>query len=193
MDSSLISVPSNLRFEVDDMEEEWLYSRPFDYIHSRFINGCIADWEIMIRKAFKNLRPGGWYEIREAAFPLTSDDGTLTQDMPLGQFGSLVTEAAEKFGRPFIQVPSLKEVLVRVGFEDVQLNSYKWPTNAWPEDDHHKRIGEWNLHNFADGVTSMAMAPLTRAHNWSKEKVTVWLIGVRKDLRDMTIHAYVPV
>ncbi|OHW95452.1 methyltransferase domain-containing protein [Colletotrichum incanum] len=186
-------VPPNVRFEVDDIEEEWLYSRSFDYVHSRFINACISDWEKMIRKAYKSLQPGGWYEIQEAAFPLTSDDGTLTPDMPLGQFGSLITEAAEIFGRPFVNIPSLKEVLLKVGFEDVQLNSYKWPTNTWPKDDHYKRIGEWNLHNFADGVTSMAMAPLTRVHNWTKEEVTVWLIGVRKNLRDKSIHAYVPV
>ncbi|GKT42088.1 putative methyltransferase tdiE [Colletotrichum spaethianum] len=189
----LVSVPPNVRFEVDDMEEEWLYSRPFDYIHSRFINASIADWEKLIRKAYKNLEPGGWYEIQEAAFPIVCDDGTLTPDMPLSRLGSLVTEAAEMFGRPFIEVPSLKKVLLEVGFEDVQLNSYKWPTNTWPKDDHHKRIGEWNLHNFADAAASVAMAPLTRAHNWTKEEVMVFLIGVRKNLRDRNIHAYFPV
>ncbi|KAK6227004.1 hypothetical protein QIS74_00559 [Colletotrichum tabaci] len=28
------TAPPNVTFEVDDLEEDWLYSRPFDYIHS---------------------------------------------------------------------------------------------------------------------------------------------------------------
>lgn len=47
------SVPPNVRFEVDDVEEDWLYSRPFDYIHLRFMNGSLVNWKKLITKAYK--------------------------------------------------------------------------------------------------------------------------------------------
>lgn len=46
-------MPPNVKFEVDDVEEDWLYSRPFDYIHLRFMNGSLADWKKIITKAYE--------------------------------------------------------------------------------------------------------------------------------------------
>lgn len=46
------SNPPNVRFEVDDLEEPWTYGM-FDYIHSRMMNGCIANWDAYARKCFE--------------------------------------------------------------------------------------------------------------------------------------------
>lgn len=46
-------VPPNVQFEVDDIEEPWLYSRPFDFIHSRFCAGCLADWPKLVRQTYQ--------------------------------------------------------------------------------------------------------------------------------------------
>lgn len=43
----------NVIFEVDDLEDEWVFSRPFDYIHSRMMSGSIADWEAYLRNCFE--------------------------------------------------------------------------------------------------------------------------------------------
>lgn len=53
-------VPPNLQFEIDDCEEEWMYSHPFDFIHIRGMGGSIADWPGLLRRAYENLAPGGW-------------------------------------------------------------------------------------------------------------------------------------
>ena len=37
-------MPPNVQFEVDDVEKEWTYSSPFDYIHCRFMSVAIRDW-----------------------------------------------------------------------------------------------------------------------------------------------------
>ncbi|KAE9574439.1 hypothetical protein CGMCC3_g9700 [Colletotrichum fructicola] len=50
-------VPPNVRFEIDDLDEEWTYSQPFDYIHTRGMNSCIADWRVFLTKVFDNLTP----------------------------------------------------------------------------------------------------------------------------------------
>lgn len=50
----MIRVPENVRFEIDDVESDWLYkSNSFDYIHSRYMIGAIEDWKAMIRRAYK--------------------------------------------------------------------------------------------------------------------------------------------
>ncbi|KAK1979115.1 S-adenosyl-L-methionine-dependent methyltransferase [Colletotrichum cereale] len=186
-------VPPNLKFEVDDIEEDWLYSRQFDYIHSRFMNGSFADWKKFVTQAYEKLVPGGYLELQEGDFTFESDDGTLTSEQPLSEFGRLIREAAGKFGRPFVHCPELKSHLLDVGFEDVVIKKFKWPSNPWPKDPYYRRIGEWNYHNFVDAAEAMALAPLTRGHGWTKEEVQVFLIGVRKDMRDTRIHSYMPV
>ena len=45
--------PPNVRFEVDDIEAEWAYDAPFDYIHSRYMLCSIADWPKYMSQAFK--------------------------------------------------------------------------------------------------------------------------------------------
>ena len=47
------SVPPNVRFIVDDIDEEWNYADSFDYIHSRMMALSIKDWEEYIRKIFE--------------------------------------------------------------------------------------------------------------------------------------------
>lgn len=47
------SVPPNLKFEIDDLEEDWTWSRPFSYIHSRVMTGAVNDWDIYLRKIYK--------------------------------------------------------------------------------------------------------------------------------------------
>lgn len=46
-------MPPNVRFEIDDLDEEWTYSQPFDYIHTRGMNSCIADWRVFLTKVFE--------------------------------------------------------------------------------------------------------------------------------------------
>jgi len=48
--------PSNLTFEVDDVEENWVYPEGhFNYIHMRSLSGSIADWENVLKNAYKYL------------------------------------------------------------------------------------------------------------------------------------------
>ncbi|WQF87750.1 Putative S-adenosyl-L-methionine-dependent methyltransferase superfamily [Colletotrichum destructivum] len=45
--------PPNVRFVIDDVEESWTYSKPFDYIHSRMMNSNIGDWNAYIKQCFE--------------------------------------------------------------------------------------------------------------------------------------------
>ncbi|KAF4855884.1 putative urea carboxylase [Colletotrichum siamense] len=186
-------VPQNVRFEIDDLDEEWTYSQPFDYIHTRGMNSCIADWRVFLTKVFDNLTPGGYFELQELEVFPRSDDGTLTPECQLSQCMKYVHEAFEIFGRSFQQIPDLVRVMEDVGFVDVKMALFKWPSNTWPKDPKYKELGDWNNENINNGFVAITMAPFTRALGWTKEEVHVFLPGVRKDLNDKSIHAYWPV
>ncbi|KAI8299188.1 putative urea carboxylase [Colletotrichum sp. SAR11_59] len=180
-------------FEIDDLDEEWTYSQPFDYIHTRGMNSCIADWKVFLTKVFDNLTPGGYFELQELEVFPRSDDGTLTPECQLSQCMKYVHEAFEIFGRSFQGIPDLVRVMEDVGFVDVKMSLFKWPSNTWPKDPKYKELGDWNNENINNGFVAITMAPFTRALGWTKEEVHVFLPGVRKDLNDKSIHAYWPV
>lgn len=42
-------VPANVKFEVDDVESEWLHEEKFSYIFSRYMAASIFDWPKLLR------------------------------------------------------------------------------------------------------------------------------------------------
>ncbi|KAF6832625.1 hypothetical protein CPLU01_06021 [Colletotrichum plurivorum] len=185
-------VPPNVRFEIDDLEEEWIWSQPFDYIHSRMMNSSVGDWKTYAKNAFDNLTPGGFFEINEIGLFPRSDDGTLPPDSSLSKCIDLMYEASIIFGRPYQEPTELVAILESVGFLDVQLSLFKWPSNTWPKNHKYKELGLWNNANLTSGFEALSMGPLTRAHGWTREEVQVLLVDVRKDLSNQNIHAYWP-
>ncbi|KAK1452037.1 methyltransferase domain-containing protein [Colletotrichum melonis] len=216
-------VPPNVKFEIDDVEEEWTWSRPFDYIHSRVMTGSISDWDLYLRRCYEyveflsyvilnvlstrddkvieceltrchssNLTPGGWVELQELDIFTTSDDGTLKADSATRRWSTLLTEATEKLGRPYIDPKDLVHNVTNAGFVDVSITTYKWPLNDWPKDEKYKQIGRLHYENSTTGLEGFTMAALTRALDWSPEEVTVFLMEVRNEVKNRTIHGYTP-
>ncbi|KAF5512185.1 Secondary metabolism regulator LAE1 [Colletotrichum aenigma] len=185
-------VPPNVRFEVDDIEDEWTFSQPFQYIHSRFMTSSIGDWRLFLQRCYDNLEPGGYVELQETAIFAKSDDDTLKPEHALSKWAEYLMEASIKLGAAWVDTPELRQLMVDIGFEDVALSTYKWPTNAWPKDPHFKELGMWNNENFMTGMEAITMAPMTRALEWLPEEVRVFLIDVRKEGNDRNIHAYWP-
>ncbi|KAK1856351.1 methyltransferase domain-containing protein [Colletotrichum chrysophilum] len=185
-------VPPNVKFEVDDIEDEWTYSRPFEYIHSRLMTSSLSDWPVFLRRCFDNLEPGGYLELKETDIIPRSDDDTLNPAHALMKWANLLLEASIKLGRPYMEIPNLKQLMIEAEFEDVTMHVYKWPTNGWPKDPRYREIGLWNYENTMMGLEGYTMAPLTRALDWMPAEVDVFLIDVRKDLKDRSIHAYWP-
>lgn len=51
--TSICRVPPNCRFEIDDVEKDWTWSRPFDFIFSRMMTGSFANMPTMVGKVFE--------------------------------------------------------------------------------------------------------------------------------------------
>lgn len=47
------SVPPNVSFFVDDVEEEWTYTSPFDFIYLRAMTGSIRNWPKLFSQAYQ--------------------------------------------------------------------------------------------------------------------------------------------
>jgi hypothetical protein len=51
-------VPPNVRFEIDDFTEPWLFKKDhFDFIHVRSLYGCVADWSTFYKEALEYEQP----------------------------------------------------------------------------------------------------------------------------------------
>ncbi|KAJ0161175.1 hypothetical protein CTA2_6647 [Colletotrichum tanaceti] len=187
-----LSPPQAELFEIDDVEQPWTYSRPFDYIHIRGMTSSVSDWHAFFTQAYKGLTPGGYIELFEGHARTQSDDGTLTPDHAFWQCSDKLYECCKILGRPFAHVPDLVPILSEVGFVDVKIVPYKWPVGPWAKDPHYKELGEWALANAFAGLEAWTMAAFTRALDWTSAEVQVFLMEVRKDLRNRNIHHYTP-
>ncbi|TEA15067.1 Secondary metabolism regulator laeA [Colletotrichum sidae] len=183
-------VPYNCQFEVDDLEKEWTWSKPFDFIFARNMIGSFRDWDQIAAQAFDSLEPGGYFEIHDNLYPLESDDGTLTRDHALYQWSAFLTEALQKMGRPLTIAPYLAQVLEDAGFADITVTRRKMPVSPWSKDPKLHEISTWTQAAFLPGIEGIAMAAFTRVLGWKPAEVLVFCAHVRRDAKDLRIHAY---
>ncbi|KPM36931.1 hypothetical protein AK830_g9631 [Neonectria ditissima] len=184
-------VPPNCKFEIDDLEKEWTWKVPFDYVFSRMMTGSFASPKAMAERVFENLAPGGWYEIQDIQLPVLCDDGTLDPETSsLVKWQKGLIEGSKAVGRPLGVTDENKGLLEQAGFINVHETVYRWPTNSWPKDRKLKELGRWNLANFDAGLEGVSLALFTRVLSWSKEEVLALCSEVRKELRNPKVHGY---
>ncbi|KAF4456668.1 hypothetical protein F53441_1224 [Fusarium austroafricanum] len=186
-------VPPNCIFEIGDLEKEWTWTEPFDFIFSRLVTGSFADIERFIQKSYDNLEPGGYLEMQDLTYPITCDDGTLPSDRELLRSGKLSIEASAKAGRAINLAPKYKSFLEKACFTEAVDKQSKWPMNEWPKDKHYKELGKRSHANINSGLEGLTLGLFTRFLGWSADEVRVFCSAMRKQLRDRSIHAYIPV
>ncbi|OAL18207.1 hypothetical protein AYO22_10785 [Fonsecaea multimorphosa] len=135
-------VPPNVRFEVMDVGQQWVFSYQFDFIFSRFMTGAIADWRQFIRQCYNNLAPGAMLEVQDISFHLACRDGTLPPDSALARWAAYMLEASKQLGCPLDSVESVRGIMVETGFVDVVETPYIWPMSPWKKDAKLKKIGK---------------------------------------------------
>lgn len=133
-------VPTNLHYQVDDLEDTWEFGDNFDFIYSRMMTASFANWPRFFKQAYDNLNPGGWLELADIC-PVTSDDGTLEDDMPMAKWVTQLLDGTRMIGRPFDGAMKYKEQMEAQGFQNVTQLVYKWPQNRWPKNRRLKELG----------------------------------------------------
>ncbi|KAH6987061.1 S-adenosyl-L-methionine-dependent methyltransferase [Ilyonectria destructans] len=183
-------VPPNCTFEVDDVEKDWTWTKPFDYIFVRLMAGSFADWDRFTRQCWDSLEPGGWIEVIDPTFPARCDDGTLDADSPLNKWDELTVKGAANLGRRFDEGVNHEARLKAQGFVNIQRLVFKWPTNTWPKDPKYKEIGLWTLANIEGNLEIISSVLLAHGLGMSREEILVFLTDVRAEMRNRKVHAY---
>jgi len=183
------SVPANCRFEVDDAEDVWVFNDKFDYIHSRFMIAAFSDWPKVFRSCYDNLNPGGWVEFQEYYVEFQCIDDTLS-GTALERWNNLILEATGKLRRNGRAAAKFRSQLLAAGFVDVVERKFALPGNAWAKGEREKMLGLMQMTNILDGLQGMSLQLFTRVLGWNAEAVELFLVDVRKDLRNRDIHFY---
>ncbi|PKS08174.1 hypothetical protein jhhlp_005450 [Lomentospora prolificans] len=184
-------VPPNVKFEVDDVESEWTYPNPFDFIFCRYMVGSIGDWPGLVKNIYGNLNPGCWAEFQDYDMQYRTDDGSLTDDHNTTIWLNLILGAARKVGRNPSPGPELAKWAKDAGFQNVVEKVFKMPIGPWPKDPHLKETGLINAAQVIDGLEGFSMRLLCGVEGWDEEEVHVLLAKVRKELKGKAFHAYV--
>ena len=182
-------VPPNCRFEIDDSEDEWLYSETFDYVHLRMMFHCFKDHLGVMRSAFEHMRPGGYMEWQEWLGVLQSTDDSI-RGTALEKWSRLYVEAGARLGRDMLAPKKYKQWMIDAGFVDVVEQRLAVPGNPWAKGRDNKRMGLLQMTNFLDGLHAATMTLFTKGLGWTADDVEVFLVEMRKAIRDPSIHFY---
>uniref|UniRef100_A0A093XFV1 Cyclin-dependent kinase-like 5 n=1 Tax=Talaromyces marneffei PM1 TaxID=1077442 RepID=A0A093XFV1_TALMA len=184
-------VPPNCSFEIDDAEDEWLYSQEFDLIHTRTICGAIRDWPRFHRQAFDHVKPGGWFEMQENDAWFQRDDGSCPEWTQL--FLEKLDEASILSGRRLNVARDQKQYMIDAGFVNVHDEIFRLPLSPWHNDPRMKEIGRIRGVAMNEGVEGYSLALYTRFLGWSPTEVRILLAKVRSEFNDMQNQMYIAV
>ncbi|KAK3935146.1 methyltransferase domain-containing protein [Diplogelasinospora grovesii] len=185
-------VPPNCRFEISDAEEDdWGFDsdHKFDYIRARALVTSCMDGRAMMRRAFDNLEPGGYFELQDPCLPMRCDDGTL-DGTALAEWNRLLVDGMLRIGKDLRDNVKWGSYMREVGFVDVVETHAACAFNTWPKGEKNKLLGALSLQNLLEGVDSMGRAVFTRVLGWSADRLDEFLERVKNDLRNKRIHVY---
>ncbi|KAK1774104.1 S-adenosyl-L-methionine-dependent methyltransferase [Copromyces sp. CBS 386.78] len=182
-------VPPNCHFEVDDAEDEWIFSQQFDYVHLRLMFHAFKSHKEVMMSAFEQLNPGGWMEWQDYYPHIQSVDGSIA-GTALERWTRMYVEGGQRLGRDMLAPRRYKQWMEEAGFINVVEEKLVIPGNPWPKGKDQKVMGVWQMTNFLEGVHAVSMTIFTKGLGMSPEEVEVFLVDVRKDIRNLGVHFY---
>lgn len=176
------TLPSNLEIEIDDVEQDWPYTKPFDFIHIRGMSGAISDWRRLYRQCFDNLRPGGWIEV--ADWNYSEITGLEAADY-LNIYASAIRSAHETAGVIRDTDHLDGNMLRESGFGDLGMTNLQCPLTPWRTDTAKwQTVGKMSLVIFVEGMEANSLRVLTKHLGWSPESVRDLIEKVSAELQE---------
>ncbi|KAK3492600.1 S-adenosyl-L-methionine-dependent methyltransferase [Neurospora hispaniola] len=188
-------VPENVRFYVDDFEDEWVDPvNKYDYIHLRFALHTLKDRKSLMQRVMRHLKPGGYFEIQEIDVSNPRcDDHTLIPDTPYAVRDALKLLGAglQAMGADISAIQKTSQELREAGFENVTEITKKLPLGLWPADHNLRLCGLFWRTSIMDGMTGLCSRPF-QAAGLTPTEIESFLVEVRKAVMDGSIHTYFP-
>lgn len=139
-------VPPNLHFEVDDLEQEWLYGADrFDLVHMRFMFMSVRDWPAALAQAYNALKPGGYLELSELALDPGPASPEYAPAPTIAQWFVIQGAAMGRMGVDMRIAARFRSLLLDAGFEAVVERVEDVPWGTWPTNRRLKAIGFWHV------------------------------------------------
>lgn len=186
------SIPSNCTFERDDVEEQWVFDRLFDYIHLRAMLTCFNDHVGVVRRIYDNLKPGGWVEYHDYDPEVFGKDDANHEALlkaPIWDWSQRVFQGAARFGRDMMIARRYKQLLTDAGFVDVAEKIVLAPNKPWSEDPRERRIGQYMQANSIEMISGVS-AKLLQANGMSLEEADDLIARCRECFQSKELHLY---
>jgi ubiquinone/menaquinone biosynthesis C-methylase UbiE len=188
-------VPPNCEFHIDDAQLEWTFTpASFDFVHIRALYGSISDWGKLYAEAYKALRPGGWLENLEFNITLLSDIPSVRDDPDhiFKRWAQIFFEATDRLGKTLrIGMNStMRDLITEAGFIDVVEKKYHVPSGGWSSDPRMRVIGQYNLAFLEESLEGFALFLLREIMGWSYIQVQMFVMEMRKEIRNSKIRPY---
>lgn len=179
-------VPPNLNYEVDDLEQEWLYTpSSFDLIYVRFMFMAVRDWPEMLARAYRAAKPGGFVELSELGCQPRSSIPDHESAPTISQWFTLQGDVLRRQGYEISIARRFKDLLLDAGFVDVveQIRDIPWGT--WPSVPKQRAVGYWHVEQLKQGMHGIVMASMTRA-GWTRQQVDDFVGKIMHEMDDMS-------
>lgn len=182
-------MPPNVKFVIDDLEDEWLNGDNYDLVHLRFMSPVIKNVPKFIKQAYDNIKPGGWIEFQELHAWFHCDDGTMQPDDRAYGMYKLISDAFKKMGYDVHYPTKLADPLKDSGFVNVQCVVRKIPVGTWARDRRLRLVGHYLKLVIQDFLPALAGKPLL-ALGLNQVERELWRSAAHQALEDMSVHRY---
>ncbi|RKK09859.1 hypothetical protein BFJ66_g10101 [Fusarium oxysporum f. sp. cepae] len=186
--------PPNVEFQIDDAQLEWTFEpESFDFIHIRYLQGTIGDWDRLYGQMYKALKPGGWFQHIEPDLQMLSQNPEIKVDDEhiFTRWAKVFTQVGETIGCTFdFSNGRLSTLAKDAGFVSVTPQTHKIPIGRWPKDKKKKELGTFVGLSFSQALDGFVKLPLCEILKWSPEEMQLFAAEMRKILMNPKTQAF---
>ncbi|KAK8064381.1 hypothetical protein PG994_007019 [Apiospora phragmitis] len=182
-------LPPNVKFLIDDCEDEWLNGDGWDLVHFRTMSAVLKNVPKMCEQAFANLKPGGWVEWQELHAWMQCDDGTMPPHDPAFDFYKLFQQAFRRIGCDTALAANLDGPLRDAGFTNIQCVVKKIPVGQWARDK-KLRLAGWYLRTAIHEVLPALCGKPLSVLGLNEVERELWRAAAVRAVNDDSVHRY---
>lgn len=145
---------------------------------------------LILTPIYSNIMPGGYIEAKETDVYTRSNNNTVPNNASLKEWERACIQAYISIRQQSTAPGHIKEWISEAGFIDIQERQFKLPINSWPKNSELKVIGRYQIVQYLEALSPFALGLLIEVAGWSRKRVEVFLVDVRKDISNRQFHAY---
>jgi hypothetical protein len=102
---------------------------------------------------------------------------------------NVLAEYGRRVGIDLAVAQKFKGMMEAAGFEEVTEKVFDLPLGDWMEDRRMKEVGSFQRFQMVEGIHGIAFGLLTRVGGWTPQAVEAFLAGVRREMKDKSVHS----